>query len=168
MIKQLIISISFLLFTGCESIFGPDITCIEGVCGEDNLQLDMSYELDSNGYYHVIYEDIPDGDYGTDKYGTVMAFTSPITRVYWSSPDNYTIYHMGQEIVEPIIQYSTYTDGDGYTQQNFWIDSDSIGDTLNIFGKIEWIVQTCEWYDGVEDCNYHMSEMIKQINLIIN
>ena len=167
MIKQLIILISFLLFTGCESVFGPDINCLAGLCEEDNLRLDMSYELDSNGYYHVTYADIPDGDYGTDKYGTVMAFTSPITIVYWSSPDNHTIYHMGQEIVEPIIQYSTYTDNDGYTQENFWIDSDSIGDTLTIYGSIRFIVQNCEWVDGVEDCSYDYDETTKKINLII-
>ena len=167
MIKQLIILISFLLFTGCESILGPDTICIEGNC-EPFLELFMDYDMDENGYYYASYDDIPAGDYSSDKYGNVNVVSNSYQRVYWSSTDSLEVIHMGNLIKEPIIQYSIYTDSNGVGTQNFWIDSESIGDTLNIFGKIEWIVQTCEWYDGVEDCNYHMSEMIKQINLIIN
>ena len=43
------------------------------------------------------------------------------------------------------------------------IDSDSIGDTLTIYGSTQSIVQTCEWYDGVEDCQYDYDEIIEKM-----
>ena len=91
-------------------------------------------ERDSNGYYHFPYD--PTGtsqsDYGTVKYITEV----PVTRVFWSSPDSFFVYHMNQWIGQPIINYSTYSGADGYGQQLFYIYSDFIGDTLTIYGHI--------------------------------
>ena len=92
-------------------------------------------EKDSNGYYHFLYN--PTGmsksDYGTVKYTTEI----PETRVFWASSDSFFVEYMGQLIGEPIINNSTYSDGDGYGQQLFYVYSDFIGDTLTSYGNID-------------------------------
>ena len=91
-------------------------------------------EKDSNGYYHFLYSPtgISESDYGTVKYITEI----PVTRVFWSSPDSFYIYHINQWIGEPIINFSTYSDEDGFGNQLFYIHSNFIGDTLRIYGEI--------------------------------
>ena len=91
-------------------------------------------EEDSNGYYHFPYNPtgMSNSDYGTVKYITKV----PGTRVFWESPDSFFVEYMGQLIGEPIINNSTYSDGQGYGQQLFYIYSDFIGDTLTIYGSI--------------------------------
>ena len=37
--------------------------------------------------------------------------------VFWESPDSFFVEYMGQLIGEPIINNSTYSDGEGYGQQ---------------------------------------------------
>ena len=91
-------------------------------------------EEDSNGYYHFSYNPtgMSESDYGTVKYTTEV----PGTRVFWSSPDSFFVEYMGQLIGEPIINNSTYSDGEGYGQQLFYVYSDFIEDTLTIYGSI--------------------------------
>ena len=91
-------------------------------------------EEDSNGYYHFSYNPtgMSESDYGTVKFTTEV----PGTRVFWSSPDSFFVEYMGQLIGEPIINYSTYSDGEGYGQQSFYVYSDFIEDTLIIYGSI--------------------------------
>ena len=88
--------------------------------------------IDSNGYYHFPYQPTgqSESDYGTVYYST----TDPITRVGWSSPDSFYVYHMGQIFWEPVINYSTYSGDDGEGQQLFYVNPTLIGDTLDIFG----------------------------------
>tara|TARA_B100000700_G_scaffold326426_1_gene437937 strand:- start:227 stop:904 length:678 start_codon:yes stop_codon:yes gene_type:complete len=89
-------------------------------------------ELDSNGYYHFSYN--PTGQSESD-YGTVYYMTTdPVTRVGWSSPDSFYVYHMGQIFWEPVINYSTYSGSDGEGQQLFYVNPTLIGDTLDIYG----------------------------------
>ena len=90
-------------------------------------------EEDSNGYYHFLYNSMSGSDYGTVKYTTEI----PGTRIFWTSSDSFFVEHMGQLIGEPIINNSTYSDGDGYGQQLFYVYSDFIGDTLTINGNID-------------------------------
>ena len=89
-------------------------------------------EKDLNGYYHLSYN--PTGQSESD-YGTVYYMTTdPVTRVGWSSPDSFYVYHMGQIFWEPVINYSTYSGDDGEGQQLFYINPTLIGDTLDIYG----------------------------------
>ena len=77
-------------------------------------------EIDSNGYYHFSYS--PTGQSESD-YGTVYYMTTdPVTRVGWSSPDSFYVYHMGQIFWEPVINYSTYSGDDGEGQQLFYVN----------------------------------------------
>jgi len=101
----------------------------------DVLKQNDPLEKDSNGYYHFLYNPIgmSKSDYGTVKYTTEI----PETRVFWASSDSFFVEYMGQLIGEPIINNSTYSDGDGYGQQLFYVYSDFIGDTLTIYGNID-------------------------------
>ena len=92
-------------------------------------------EKDSSGYYHFLYNPtrMSGSDHGTVKYTTEI----PGTRIFWTSSDSFFVEHMGQLIGEPIINNSTYSDGDGYGQQLFYVYSDFIGDTLTIYGYID-------------------------------
>ena len=76
-------------------------------------------------------------DYPTNRphtYTSVEYDTEPITRVFWTSPDSFTIVHFGYEITEPIINYSTYTAEDSSGKQMIYIYQDHIGDTLSVWG----------------------------------
>ena len=56
-------------------------------------------------------------------------------RVFWFSPDSFTIYHQGFPITMAVVNYSTYSDGvTGLGTQLCYIYQDHIGDTLNIIG----------------------------------
>jgi len=106
-------------------------------------------EKDLNGYYHFSYN--PTGQSESD-YGTVYYMTTdPVTRVGWSSPDSFYVYHMGQIFWEPVINYSTYSGDDGEGQQLFYINPTLIGDTLDIYG----------YY-------YHYPEIIDSVKVIID
>jgi len=106
-------------------------------------------EIDSNGYYHFSYS--PTGQSESD-YGTVYYMTTdPVTRVGWSSPDSFYVYHMGQIFWEPVINYSTYSGDDGEGQQLFYVNPTLIGDTLDIYG----------YY-------YYYPEIIDSVKVIIN
>ena len=109
----------------------------------------LQLEIDSNGYYHFSYS--PTGQSESD-YGTVYYMTTePVTRVGWSSPDSFYVYHMGQIFWEPVINYSTYSGDDGEGQQLFYVNPTLIGDTLDIYG----------YY-------YYYPEIIDSVKVIIN
>tara|TARA_B100001094_G_scaffold287516_1_gene303129 strand:- start:3038 stop:3529 length:492 start_codon:yes stop_codon:yes gene_type:complete len=163
MIKNILIILTFILTTGCESIFGPEITCVEGDCNS-GLELTTDYPLDENGYYHFQLT----GEFDETTYGRVDVISGPVQRVYWASIDSFTVYHMGFPITEPIIQHSSYTDDGGNASQYFWIDLNAVGDTLTVHGSLNSTLQTCEWYDGVNDCEYYYSQISEKINIIIN
>jgi len=89
----------------------------------------MDLELDNNGYYLFDYPGESNNSYTYVKYAT-----SPVTRIFWSSPDSFTIVHQGFPITEPIINYSTYSDDDGNGQQMIYVYQEHIGDTLSVIG----------------------------------
>ena len=89
----------------------------------------MDLGLDSNGYYLFDYQNESNNSYTYVKYTT-----NPTTRIFWSSPDSFTIVHQGFQITEPIINYSTYSDDEGNGQQMIYVYQEHIGDTLKIIG----------------------------------
>ena len=111
-------------------------------CGENNitspqdtpsitLDLYAEYEYE-DGYYRLQYP--PNA---MSSYGRVHYNTEPITRVFWTSTDSFTFIYWGQEITEPVINYSTYSDADGKGQQLFYLYPQHIGDTLDLYGCID-------------------------------
>jgi hypothetical protein len=47
---------------------------------------------------------------------------------------------MGQNYAYPIINYSTYADGMGDGVQLYYLDETMIGDTLSIFGYLDYLM----------------------------
>jgi len=101
-----------------------------GYYSSDTIFLNVysTAEQDNNGYYHYEYL----GYY----YGSVYFITEPYTLVHWDSPDEFCVDHFGNEICDPIINYSTYARDDGTGQQNFYMNETFIGDTLTIIGYV--------------------------------
>ncbi len=79
-------------------------------------------------------------------YTSVLYNTEPMTRVFWSSPDTFVVYHMYHWFTYPIINYSTYSDGeDGTGKQLIYIYEPHIGDTLEIIGCINGYCESLEF-----------------------
>ncbi len=120
--------------TSCDNSNSP----IENESIDSSINIYAVYKqltplsVDQNGFYHFPYN--PTGTSASD-YGTVYYTTSsPMTLVSWFSPDSFYVQHMGQTFGEPIINYSTYSGDDGDSQQLFYVNSQLIGDTLDIYG----------------------------------
>jgi len=84
-----------------------------------------------DGYYRVKY---PLG--AESSYTTIHYYTLPTTRVYWTSLDSFTFVYWGQEITEPIANYSTYSSSEGEGRQLVYLYPQHIGDTLDIIAHI--------------------------------
>ena len=121
------IYISILLTVSCSNQINSEDE--NGTQSSITLDVYMDLELDSNGYYLFDYPNESNNSYTYVKYTT-----SPVTRIFWSSPDSFTIVHQGFPITEPIINYSTYSDEDGNGQQMIYIYQEHIGDTLQVIG----------------------------------
>ena len=131
MVKFIIL---LLLLTSCDDLIFTE------PLEEDNsfLELYMDTNQDKNGYYLVDYPNWDDNSYIAVYYNT-----TPINRIFWTSTDSFTVYHWGEPITEPIINYSTYSGLDGDGQQMVYLYSDFIGDTLSIIGYVnENVVST--------------------------
>ena len=94
-------------------------------------------------YYVINY---PNGR--TNSYTYVRYNTEPTTRVFWSSPDSFTIIHQGFPITSPIINYSTYSNENGDGKQFIYINPSMVNDTLEVQGcvdlncdKVQFIIQ---------------------------
>ncbi len=132
MLKRTIISLVLLfLTTGCEdwnhSIMSPEIN-------EEFLEVYSTQEMDKNGYYHYPYTGY--------NYGSIYFETTPTTLVGWTSPDEFCIQFFEELICEPVINYQTYSREDGSGQQNFYMNQNSIGDTLNLIGFLNTEIVT--------------------------
>ena len=123
---RIILVLITLLLTSCDNnIMSPQTE-------EGHLSLHMNTETDENGFYIVDYPDWEDNSYTSVHYETL-----PYTRIFWTSDDTFTAEHWGQEIIEPIINFSTYANGDGIGQQMIYLYQDFIGDTLMVYGCTE-------------------------------
>ena len=97
---------------------------------QDTIPLTLFMNLPKEDGYYIF-------DYPTNRphtYTSVEYDTEPITRVFWTSPDSFTIVHQGFPITEPIINYSTYSDNAGNGQQMIYVYQEHIGDTLSVIG----------------------------------
>ena len=122
MLKKGIISLIILLFVGCENnTMGPKMD-------EEFLDVYSTEQLDKNGYYHYPYTGY--------NYGSIYFETEPMSLVAWTSPDEFCIQFFEELICEPVINYQTYAKEDGTGQQNFYMNSESIGDTLTLIGYL--------------------------------
>ena len=132
-----VIIILLLTLSGCYGSDSPG-----AVETKDEITLDLWMDLPiKNGHYVF--------DYPTNKpssYTRVYYQTIPMGRVFWTSPDSFTIVHLGIPITEPIINYSTYADGEtGQGQQLIYIYPPHIGDTLNVIGCIGNVCKEIEF-----------------------
>ena len=85
-----------------------------------------------DGYYRVKYPSGAESSYTRIYYNTL-----PMTRVFWTSLDSFTFVYWGQEITEPIANYSTYSSSEGDGQQLVYLYQSHIGDTLDIIAHID-------------------------------
>ena len=120
--KKIFLILSILLLCSCEN----DILGLGD--GYKWVNIWLEEEIDDNNYYHI--------EYNGTNYHSVYFFTEPNERVYWSSPDSYTVLWQYQTFEQAIINYSTYADELGNGQQLFYLDNTQIGDTLMIFGYV--------------------------------
>ena len=125
MVKIILILITLLLTSCDNNIMTPQTE-------EGYLSLHMNTDTDNNGFYLVDYP-----DWEVHSYTSVQYETLPYTRVFWTSEDTFTAEHWGQEIIEPIINFSTYSDDNGLGQQMIYLYQDFIGDTLMVYGCTE-------------------------------
>jgi len=122
MLKKIIISLITLIFIGCENnTMGPNTD-------EEFLDVYSTEQIDKNGFYHYSYTG--------HNYGSIYFETTPMTLVGWTSPDEFCIEFFEELICEPVINYQTYAREDGTGQQNFYMNSESIGDTLTLIGYL--------------------------------
>ena len=122
MLKKIILSLLVFLFIGCENnTMGPDVD-------NEFLVVYSTEQIDDNGYYHYPYTG--------HNYGSIYFETTPMTLVGWTSPDVFCIQFFEELICEPVINYQTYAREDGTGQQNFYMNSESIGDTLTLIGYL--------------------------------
>ena len=123
--KTLILILVMLL--GCGSS-NPIKETYEPIPLELHMDLPMR-----DGYYRF--------DYPTNRphsYTSVLYQTEPMTRVFWDSEDYFCILWMWDTICNPIINYSTYSDGvDGSGKQMIYLYQPFIGDTLMVKGCID-------------------------------
>ena len=134
-----LVFILILISSGC----GNDRILGQGQDEKDLpiLILWMELPTDDNGTYEFEYP-----TNSPSSYTRVMYETSPMGRVFWTSPDSFTIVHQGIPFTEPIINYSTYVDGEtGQGQQLIYIYPPHISDTLNIIGCIEDVCEVTKF-----------------------
>lgn len=93
-----------------------------------DLTLDSRLLVDNNGYSHL--------EYSGEKYFMFGFETQPLTRVFWSSPDSFSVVIQNQVITSPIVDFSSISDDDGKGSQGIFLSNDFVGDTLEIYGYI--------------------------------
>jgi hypothetical protein len=133
-----IVFILLLISSGCgnNTILGEDENG-----DEPSLTLWMELPTNTDGVYEFEYP-----TNSPSSYTRVMYETEPMNRVFWFSPDSFTIVHLGIPITEPIINFSTYANGQtGLGMQLIYIYPPHINDTLNIIGCIEDLCKETEF-----------------------
>ena len=124
-----ILPILLLLFLGCDEVISSERNVIED---EPVLRITMNLPITSDGFYLFDY---PDNRPHT--YTSVDYISSPMERVFWYSPDSFSVYHQYHYFSYPIINYSTYTRYDSTVKQMIYIYEPHINDTLSVIGCIQ-------------------------------
>ena len=103
---------------------------------EEPNDIELTLWLDKpivDGYYRVKYDINKNSDYCSIEYKT-----EPMTRVFWTSTDSFCVYFMYNIFCEPIVDYSTYSNGeDGRGRKLVYLQREFIGDTLEVLGYID-------------------------------
>ena len=134
MVRWLCLLITLLVVGGCskidEILNPPKEPPIE-------LTLYMNTEIDDDGNYIL--------NMGMYNYNSVKYTTSqPYVRVFWGSVDSFYVSYQNQIIGSPIINYSTYSNGEGEGTQMMFISSDLIrNEPYTIIGCVS--DDNCEW-----------------------
>lgn len=112
-------------------LFGCDVSSQNILAPEPSVDLKVWMDLPKDDGEYIFY-------YPTNKqssYAHIKYETEPMERVFWTSPDFFTMIYWGKEFHYPIVNYSTYSDGNtGIGTQLCYIYQDHIGDTLDIIG----------------------------------
>jgi len=123
-----ILPILLLLLLSCDKVISSEpIDDVEPI-----LEIFMNLPTTPDGLYLFDY---PNNHPHT--YTSVEYISSPMERVFWSSPDSFSVYHMWNWFSYPIINYSTYTSSDSTGKQHIYIYEPHIGDTLSVIGCIQ-------------------------------
>jgi hypothetical protein len=127
----------FILLFSCQPY--------EEIINEEEIEIELTIWIDKpvvDGYYRVKYDENKISDYCVVEYET-----TPLTRVFWFSTDFFCVEFMYQMICEPIVNYSTYSNGeDGSGRKLVYLYRDFIGDTLEVMGYInENVYKTIEF-----------------------
>ena len=124
-LRFIIYNVLFLFSLSCEDVLPSK----ENVVDID-LELYMNEDI-INGIYQHNYQGNKSHSYTSISY---QILPPQMARVFWFSPDSFTIYHQGFPIIEPIINYSTYSREDGTGKQHIYLNRGMIGKTLTIVG----------------------------------
>ena len=135
--RVMIILVISMFLIGCDTYSGPMGYSPEDRIEEDTLTqvLDVycgNCTIDENN--NLMYQ------YTGYNYGQIDFYISDVnnyTLVGWTSPHEYCVDHWGTEICEPVINYQTYSDEDGYGHQNFYMNETFKGSTLRLIGYID-------------------------------
>ena len=129
-----------LLFCGCEWL--DEQLTVQDLYNPDDYDIKLYMKTEMlNNIYQVDYPNSSPHSYISVYY----EITPPrIHRVFWSSPDSFTIIHQGYPITEPIINYSTYSKDDGTGKQMIYLNNTMIGKTLSIYGCVSEGDRGCE------------------------
>ena len=121
------VSIMVILFAGCE-----DLNLSENPTNDIFLELSTSLELIQEGVYAFAYP-----TNSPHSYIRINVLSNPLNRVFFNSPDSFTISHMGRDVIAPIINYSVYVRDDSTSRQFVYIYQPHIGKTLSVYAIAE-------------------------------
>jgi len=96
------------------------------------LQLSTSLELIQEGVYSFAYP-----TNSPHSYIRINIVSNPLNRVFFNSPDSFTISHMGREIITPVVNYSVYVRDDSTSRQFVYIYPPHVGKTLSVYAIAE-------------------------------
>ena len=119
------LAIFCLVFVGCEDIGGEKSPHLF-------LELSTSLEQVQEDTYSFVYP-----SNSPHSYVRVNIRSNPLNRVFFKTPDTFTILHQGREIITPVINYSVYVRDDSTSRQFVYIYPPHKGKTLSILAIAE-------------------------------
>ena len=119
-----------LMMSGCEWI--DEQLTVQDLYNADDYEIELYMKTEViDNIYQVDYPNTSPHSYISVYY----QITPPrIHRVFWASPDSFTVLHHGYPITEPIINYSTYSKEDGTGKQMIYLNRSMINERLSIYG----------------------------------
>jgi len=137
--RSVIVSSVLLLF-GCEWL--DEQLTVQDLYNPDDYEIELYMKTEMvNNIYQIDYPNSSPHSYISVYYEV----TPPIMqRVFWSSPDSFTVIHQGYPITQSIINYSTYSKDDGTGKQLIYLNNTMVGKTLSIYGCVSEGDNGCE------------------------